>query len=496
MRKTPPPQKAEPGADGELPRDTRSRTARPALLRRVAQAAACGTGRMLRAFAGRRVAANLLLALIALELVVLGIGVTRKLGDAYRWETDLARTHLAVVEAQLLNKGMTDAALTEGSAGIGAAAADAPLPLQSSDDAPPLRPRDIQTIIEQETGGWNAEDDPVLNAAAQQAGDATAPEAQPAQSEPAADGAPSPAADETAGDAQPAAQQPEPTAAETQPAPAEEAAPLSPEEEAELDRLIRKGVAAMTAGDMRRCILSFEQARTLNPNHPALLYYHGLAYDKLLNPNRAREHYMKLFHMRDRAGRYFERASRRLTYGLEQPSAMRGKLAFGPHQVRHSYDENEGEHVSILLPVLLAPGEEVRPDDLYVTFQAFDIVNGRKIEFARLAKPKMAWEKGTPTWADWEENLRIDYAVPPLTQEELEAYGDLKYYGFTAKLYYKGEPLDCISSPSALILQEQRMLSRRSAPTPDNNLLPDDGLETEEAMPAADFLQEIDTPLP
>ncbi len=456
------------------------------LLHRAARAVARGLGGLLRASLGRRAAASLLLALIALELVVLGIGVTRKLGDAYRWETDLARTHLAVVEAQLLSKGVMDSALTEGSAGIGAAAADAPidLPQESSDEAPPLRPRDIQTIIEQETSGWNAEDDPVLSAAAGQ------------QQEKASEGDSAPAAQDApalAEEGAPAAEEGQPTAADSPVIPGPRA--LSEEEAAELDRLIRTGVAAMTAGDMRRCILSFEQARTIEPNHPALLYYYALAFDKLLNPNRARELYMRLFQMRDRAGSYFERASRRLTYGLEQPAAMRGKLSFGPHQVRHSYDEDEGESVSILLPVLLAPGEEVRPDDLYVTFQAFDIVNGRKIEFARLAKPQMAWEKGTPTWAEWEENLRIDYVVPPLTQEELEAYGDLKYYGFTAKLYYKGEPLDCISSPSALILQEQRLLSRR-ATSSHNNLLPDDGLEAEEALPATDFLQELNTPLP
>ncbi len=465
----------------------------------MARATACAIGWFFRALTSRRVATPLLFALIALELVVLGIGVVRKLGDAYRWETDLARTHLAVVEAQLLNQGMTDSALTEGSAGIGAAAADAPmeLPTESSNEAPPLRPRDIQTIIEQETGGWNEEDDPVLSAAAQgQEADATAPH-QNADATADNSSAQEATAPENEGeDSSPAhADRELTTSAEDDSTVTPEPRPLSAEEATELDRLIRKGIAAMTAGDMRLCILSFEQARTLNPNHPALLYYYGLAYDKLLNPNRARELYMKLFRMRDRAGSYFERASRRLTYGLEQPSAMRGKLAFGPHQVRHSYDENEGESVSILLPVLLAPGEEVRPDDIYVTFQAFDIVNGRKIEFARLAKPQMAWERGTPTWAEWEENLCINYAVPPLTQEELEAYGDLKYYGFTAKLYYKGEPLDCISTPSALILQEQRLLSRR-APSSRNHLLPDDGLEAEEALPASGFLQELDTPLP
>ncbi len=437
-----------------------------------------GLWHCLRALQGRRFAVTLLIAVIALELVVLGIGVTRRLDAAYRMELDLMSAQLAQEEARALAQGLADTSLTEGSAGIGAATAPTQ-PTESSDEAPPLRPRDVQTIIEQETAGWSEADDPVLNPSGNEAaGDAAAD----AQGE-TPDGAPSGNQGES-------------------PAPAAENTPvvrqdeLKAEDAAELDRLIRQGVAAMTAGDMRRCVLSFEQAHTISPEHPALLYYYGLAYDKLLNPDRARQYYMKLFQQRDRAGRYFERASRRLTYGFEQPSAMRGKLAFGPHQVRHSYDEGEGERVSILLPVLLAPGEEVRPDDLYVTFQAFDLVNGRNIEFARFAKPQMAWENATPTWADWEENLRIEYAVPPLTQGELDAYGDLKYYGFTAKLYYKGEPLDCISSPSALILQEQRLLSRRANRNTPGNLLPDDGLEAEEAMPATDFLNEIDSPLP
>ncbi|MBR1979477.1 MAG: hypothetical protein IJ985_08270, partial [Akkermansia sp.] len=58
----------------------------------------------------------------------------------------------------------------------------------------------------------------------------------------------------------------------------------------------------------------------------------------------------------------------------------------------------------------------------------------------------------------------------------------------------KGEPLDCISTPSALILQEQRLNSRRKPAAPASGLLPDDGLEPEEATPYSDFLEEIDSP--
>ncbi len=395
----------------------------------------------------------ILLAVVSIELCILGAGVVRRLENSYHLAMEAARTELALLEAQELAETLPN----KGSAGIGAtenSQAPAATGLQEAPDTttdtpPPLRPRDVATIVAQETG------EPLQN-------------------------------DTTPTDD---------TEQQEQQAPPNETRVQSGDEanQEEADRLIRQGVAALTAGDMRLCILSLEQALTHTPEHPALLYYYGLAYDKLLNPAKAREYYTKVFHMRGTAGKYFQRAARRLTYGFEQPSAMRGKLSFGPHQARHTYNAEQGENVDILLPILLAPGEDVRPDDIYITIQFFDLVNGRKIEFSRNA-PQLAWQNEKPTWQDWEENLVVSYAVPPPTQGEIDAYGELKYYGFTAKLYYKGEPLDCISTPSALILQEQRLNSRRKPAAPASGLLPDDGLEPEEATPYSDFLEEIDSP--
>lgn len=399
--------------------------------------------KLLHAAISRRVATTALIITISAELAVLGVGVTRRMELAYDRSLEISRAQLAVIEArELAQLGL----MNQGSAGIAATADAAPA---DEDAPPPLRERDVDTILAQEAGML----------------------------------------------AEPLEEQAE----HAEPAPTDAAADsLNAEDREEVDRLIRLGVAALVEGDMRQCILNLEEGTLLAPEHPALLYYYGMAYDKLLNPKKAREFYTKVFQMRDRAGSYFERAARRLTYGLDQPSAMRGKLAFGPHQIKHNYSPDTGEQVDMLLPVLLAPGEEVRPDDIYITIQFFDLVGGRNIEFSRMAAPKLSWQKEKPDWANWEENLVATYSVPPLTQEQLNAYGDLRYYGFTAKLYYKGEPLDCISSPSALILQEQILnhKQRRQQYTPNNNLLPDDGLvpEYEEAIPASDFLPEL--PLP
>ena len=401
--------------------------------------------KLLHALVSRRVVAGGLTAIIAIELAVLGVGVTRRLDMAYERSLEVSRAHLAVIEAREFERQNEQ---PKGSAGVTAPST------QEEDDPdapPPLRARDVDTILAQE-GGFDFMD---LGT-----------------------------------------EEPEPAPAATDSAVDEITGKLSPEDREELDKLIRQGVAAMTAGDMRQCVLSLEEASLLCAEHPALLYYYGMAYDKLLNPKKAREYYTKVFQMRDKAGNYFKRAAHRLTYGFDQPAAMRGKLSFGPHQLKHTYSPDSGEQVDLLLPVMLAPGEDVRLEDLYIHVQFFDLVNGRRIGFSR-GKVNWNWQNEKPDWAEWEENLVFSYSVPPLTQEEMDVYGDVRYYGFTAKLYYKGEPLDCLSTPSSLILHEQRLKSRsQQQHVPTNSLLPDDGLvpEYEEALPASDFLPEL--PLP
>lgn len=382
---------------------------------------------------------SVLRLVIVAELCLLGTGVVRRLEDSYEVARQVASMQLALADARHEQE-------QRGAVNVGAVGINADDELQTG-DAPELRARDVPTIISEEVGDVDTATKMLVG------GDAPANVADPTE--------------QTAGN------------------------PSSEEEEVEL--LVRRGVTAMTAGDMRRCILSLEQAHALAPEHPALLYYYGLAYDKLLNPAKAKEYYDRLFRMRDRAGKYFQRASRRLAYGMEQPSAMRGKLSFGPYKVQHTDNPEQGEKVSILLPILLAPGEEIRSDDVYIRVQIFEIVNGRKVDFSRV-QPKYAWVNEKQTWENWEEELVVTYEAPQSGGDELSAGGDVRYYGFTAVLAYKGEPLDLISTPSALILHEQQLSNpRRGSEAP--GLLPDDGLSpyTEEAVPFSDEFDDTTT---
>lgn len=378
--------------------------------------------------------------LIVLELCWMVTGVASRWGALSDKAIEAARMQMAVIEARHFAQDST----SSGASIVGSTVL--PEVVAEEGDAPTLRPRDVPNILSDETGDYTA----VLTSIG-------------------------------ASGEEPAA-----------PAAGDDEAQEADERNDEVETLIRKGVAAMIEGDMRLCILSLEQAAAQAPNHPALLYYYGLAYDKLLNPNKARDYYNRLYQMRDRAGKYFERAARRLTYGVEGASALRGKLAFGPHKEQRSYDPEEGERVSILLPILLAPGEEVSSDDILIRVDCFELVNGRKVDFSR-EKPKASWVNEVQTWESGEEDVVVNY-VPPQEVGMDFSSGESRYYGFVAKMYYKDEPMDCISTPNSLILHEQMLNSRRRGWS-DTGLLPDDGLDpyAEEATP---YSQEYDTTTP
>ena len=105
--------------------------------------------------------------------------------------------------------------------------------------------------------------------------------------------------------------------------------------------------------------------------------------------------------------------------------------------------------------ILMKDGLNVRPEDLRVIVQFFDKVNGKKVEKTHAPEPSSRCVTEPADWADGEEIMEITYYMPPLTEEETIAYGSLKYYGYSAKLYYKGEPMDCHASPPVLFLLEQ-----------------------------------------
>lgn len=251
----------------------------------------------------------------------------------------------------------------------------------------------------------------------------------------------------------------------------DEAMPPMTEEVAELVKAARY---AQIDGDLKVAVVKLEQAMRLEPDNPVVLYYYGLTYEWLRNADKSREFFLKVYTQREKAGKYFSRAASHLQAGFSSPADLRGDMSFGTILEYRDPESPAGERVKLIVPILMKDGLNVRPEDLRVIVQFFDKVNGKKVEKTHAPEPSSRCITEPADWADGEEIMEVTYYMPPLTEEETIAYGSLKYYGYTAKLYYKGEPMDCHASPPVLFLLEQMNQSSPSGMPEiyDGGLLP------------------------
>lgn len=247
-----------------------------------------------------------------------------------------------------------------------------------------------------------------------------------------------------------------------EPLPAENPADMMPAMTEEVAALVKAARYAQIEGDLKVAVLKLEQAMRLEPDNPVVLYYYGLTYEWLRNADKSREFFLKVYTQREKAGKYFSRAAKHLQSGFSSAADMRGNMSFGTILEYRDPECPAGERVKLTVPIFMKDGLNVRPEDLHIRIQFFDKVNGKKVELTRAPEPSIAWTTEPVDWADGEEIMEVTYYMPPLTEEEAIAFGSLKYYGYTAKLYYKGEPMDCHASPPVLFLLEQMKPSSSS----------------------------------
>lgn len=239
-----------------------------------------------------------------------------------------------------------------------------------------------------------------------------------------------------------------------------------------LDGLIKEAREAQIEGDMRKAILKLEEGLSQHSNHPAVLYYLGLTYEMLQNASKARDYYLLVYQQRESAGPYYAESSKKLQMGFDLAADKRGKIGFGPIRVFKETDNEDGEILTVTIPVILSPGEVIQPSNLKPVIQFYDVVNDREIIPTRALVeelPANAWLTETDEWSNEERSLVYKYHSK-YNPEEIMALGDLRYYGYTAKLFYKGVPMDCKSAPNSLILEE--MKKNKTYDFNDESLLP------------------------
>lgn len=227
--------------------------------------------------------------------------------------------------------------------------------------------------------------------------------------------------------------------------------------DAMVEKLVDEGRKARVAEDMGRAIIKLEEARSIDPREPNVLYELGLVYETMAAydtalAEKAAEAYQAVFELgTTKAGALYPLAAAKLRDGIARPVDMRGKLALGRVRIFKDDAFQEGERVVLTVPVSAAPGSEPSADDFFVKVEFFDKSrNGDPQPAGSDCVTTYDWVSGAIDWLGGEEILRVSYILPPQEAGQAHLFGKRAYYGQVVELVYKNELIDSQAWPRHL----------------------------------------------
>ena len=218
------------------------------------------------------------------------------------------------------------------------------------------------------------------------------------------------------------------------------------------EQLFNEARSAHIAGDMGAAIVKLEEALSLSPEHPAVLFEMGSIHETMGVYDRAASYYEKVFQMGlSRAGGLYQDAALKLSEGFEQPGDMRGKIALGRVRIFNDAQSLEGQRVILDVPVIKALGENVESSEIEISVTLFNKNSqGNIVELQQESWAEPEWISRPFDWSEGKETLRVTYQIPERDIQTNHLFGELSYYGQVAILSYKGEILDVQAWPREL----------------------------------------------
>jgi len=114
--------------------------------------------------------------------------------------------------------------------------------------------------------------------------------------------------------------------------------------------------------------------------------------------------------------------------------------------------DKSGRRSKVVVPIRAREGEFIVGNQVEISVQFYDLVNGDKIEpAANNADIASVFQNKNVSWTERnEETLEVSYAIPEVDDRMEEIFGKRKYYGQVIELYYKGKIQDVIAHPRSL----------------------------------------------
>jgi len=204
---------------------------------------------------------------------------------------------------------------------------------------------------------------------------------------------------------------------------------------------------------------------------PAINYRKALIFQDMGHWKKAGDEYETLFGMGPKIGAYYQRATLALANGVSPKINTQNLMILGNIIQRINEKDTSAK---LIIPVRSTGQDSIEPELVEIKIHFYDIVDGKKIEPVPTERKKQIITKWLSNPVNWEqsgeETLEATYTLPPLRLADVHIFGDRKYYGYVAQLYYKGKILDQQASQGNLHALHAKGNNRPQLPGSDGQL--------------------------
>lgn len=265
-----------------------------------------------------------------------------------------------------------------------------------------------------------------------------------------------------------------------------------------VEEILKEAGDARIQGDLVLALTKLADAEKRDPKNPNVLYSVGATYEELGVFDKATEYFLQVYQAGPlEAGSLYEKAAIKLAHGLVPEVKGLAMLGWGrmANPVRERRDGLGGEKRTLIMPVKVSPTKDFDPQLFTPRVRFYEEVNGEITQaIINQGHSGSEWVTGTADWADGEEMAEVHYFVPDQDPATGLLFGQRKFYGFVAELYYDGRLVDIRAQPRTLLQEGGGESTMQELRREFEEL---DGLSLEELMPAGpSILPKIGDPLP
>jgi len=222
-----------------------------------------------------------------------------------------------------------------------------------------------------------------------------------------------------------------------------------------VEDLLKGASDARIQGDLLLSHTKLKEAELREPKNAVVLYSLGANYEAFGQFDKARDYFMKVYNAGPlKAGSLHEKAAIKIAQGLVKEVTDLAALGWGrmTNPNRDQIGGRNGERRTLILPVEVSPSKDFDPMLFTPRVRFYEEVDGQVQQaIIQPGDSGSDWVTGKADWQDGEEMAEVWYFVPDQDAATGLLFGQRKFHGFVAELYYDGRLVDIRAQPRTLL---------------------------------------------